>query len=129
MVMKLNLKDVKDVLLSIVFSLIFNVVFIMLLALIVMFFDVTQKAIIALNVVFKILSIILSIFIIFKEQKHGITKGFLVGAFYCIVTYFIYAIVNKEFSLNSFTIFDIIACVFSSSIGGVVKVNITKKEI
>ena len=117
-----------DVILASIYSLIFSAVLIAILAVIIMFSSIGEKGVIALNIVIKMLSIFIGVFMAFKENKKGMIKGLVVGIIYALFTYLIYSIVNKDFSLSTFTICDIISCFVSGIVAGIFKVNIKKES-
>lgn len=56
-------------------------------------------------------------------KKNGLTNGALVGLIYILAIYLLSSIISKNFSLNMYSWFMIIASIMAGAIGGIIGVN------
>lgn len=56
-------------------------------------------------------------------KKNGLTNGALVGLIYILTIYLLSSIISKNFSLNMYSWFMIIASIMAGAIGGIIGVN------
>lgn len=56
-------------------------------------------------------------------KKNGLTNGALVGLIYILTIYLLSSIISKNFSLNMYSWFMIIASIMAGGIGGIIGVN------
>ena len=84
-----------------------SLVFILLFAVLLKFFELSDMAIKIVNQVIKILSVCFGVGISLKrDKKRGILKGLLVGVLYTIVSYLVFSLLVASFVFSKAIIFD-----------------------
>lgn len=58
-----------------------------------------------------------------KIKKNGIVNGALIGLIYIIFIYLLSSIVEKDFSMNLYSIVMIIGSIFAGAVGGIIGIN------
>ena len=58
-----------------------------------------------------------------KIKKNGIVNGALIGLIYIIFIYLLSSIVEKDFSMNLYSIVMIIESIFAGAVGGIIGIN------
>jgi len=112
---------------GLLFSICFSLVGILLFAFSLRFFDLSDLGIKVVNQIIKTLSIFLGCFTSLKKNRaNGLIKGVIIGVFYTIVSFFLFSILNGEFSFSVNLIFDLLFSIVVGAICGVLCVNILK---
>ena len=62
-------------------------------------------------------------------RKNGIINGALVGILYIFLIYFLSSIIEKDFSLNTYSIIMLISSIFIGALGGIIGVNMGAKKM
>ncbi len=112
---------------GVVFAILISMILIIVLAVIIRFTNIPDKAIMPINQIVKVISIFLGTLIALKGSSKGLIKGLIIGALFSILSYFIFSILSKTLTVGVTTITDLL---FSSIIGmlsGLIVVNVTKK--
>lgn len=99
---------------------------ILLFALFIKWFNLSDGVIAPINIVIKIISIAVGVIIVTRDGKSGIKKGSMVGAIYIILCYIIFSVLLGNFSLSLSNLWDVLLGVVSGGILGVIFVNIKK---
>ena len=105
----------------------FSLVLILVFALLIKYFNISESLILPINQGIKIVSIFMGIMTAFNRYTtRGFVKGFLIGVIYTILAYLIFSILAKEFSysLTSFT--DSLFGGIIGGISGIIVANIKK---
>lgn len=58
-----------------------------------------------------------------KIKKNGIVNGALIGLIYIIFIYLLSSIVEKDFSMNLYSIVMVIGSIFAGAVGGIIGIN------
>lgn len=58
-----------------------------------------------------------------KIKKNGIANGALIGLIYIIFIYLLSSIVEKDFSMNLYSIVMVIGSIFAGAVGGIIGIN------
>ena len=56
-------------------------------------------------------------------KKNGIANGALIGLIYIIFIYLLSSIVEKDFSMNLYSIVMVIGSIFAGAVGGIIGIN------
>ncbi len=97
-----------------------TLVLILLFALLLRFTNITDKIIMPVNQVIKIVSIFFGVYSALKyHREKGWVKGMLIGLTYSVLAFVVFAILSSSLSFGWSTILDIL---FGSVVGGIVGV-------
>ncbi len=113
----------KDIILSLIFALIFSVILVLLHALLVKIFSLSETASRIINVVIKTVSILLGCMFGIKEKSLGVVKGLLIGLFYTALSFLIFSLLSEGVRLENIDVFDIVFGVVAGLISGIIAVN------
>ena len=58
-----------------------------------------------------------------KIKKNGIVNGALIGLIYIIFIYLLSSILEKDFSMNLYSIVMVIGSIFAGAVGGIIGIN------
>lgn len=112
---------------GLMFAIIASLGLILIFAALIKVFDISDKAILPVNIFIKIISIFIGVLIALKENKQGIKKGIIVGFFYIILSFLLFSALAKSFALDIKFLYDIIFGVLVGAICGIIAVNIKRK--
>ena len=122
-----NKNVIFQILKGILVAVCFSLIGILLFALSLRFFDMSDLGIKIVNQIIKTLSILSGCFVCLKaDRKNGIVKGILISVLYTIVSFFLFSILNGEFSFSVSILFDLLFSFVVGAISGILCVNIFK---
>lgn len=125
----INIKsDAADVVRAVLFSLAIGALLVLIAAMILKFTPIPDSAIMPINIVIKIVSVLVGTFIGFKRKTNGALKGLVSGLITLLLTYFIFAGINGSFVNSGITYIDAIVLIIVAVIAGVLSVNIHSKK-
>lgn len=116
-----------DVAKAVLFSILFSFAAVLTLAIIVRFSNVSEKGVVILNTVAKILAIIFGVLVGFKTKSGGLIKGITAGVLYVLIAFLIFALFEK-FDGVKFNYFDLLFGVLAGAFSGIIKVNVKQKN-
>ena len=130
---KLNLKNVKldkiflkDVVKSVLFSLIITLVSVLILGIIVKFVVIPPTILLPVNQVIKVISVLLGCVIAIRDKRNGALKGGICGLIYTLLSVFIFLILGISLK-ESFSFIDVLLGIIIGAISGIIAVNTGKK--
>jgi len=105
-----------------------SLIMILLFALFINFFNVSEKVILPINQVIKIISIFVGSMCAFSRynRSNGFIKGMLIGIIYTILAYSIFSILAGQMSFSITSITDMLFGGIIGGICGIIAVNIKK---
>ncbi len=104
-----------------------TLIMILLFALVVRFFNVSEKWIFPINQVIKVISLILGIIVLLKSNREkGFLKGLILGLTYFILSFVIFSILQGKLTIGMKNIYDLILTTLMSGLIGIIIVNIKK---
>ena len=103
-----------DIIKTILISLIISAIMILGLTLLIAFVPITDKILVLINQVIKVVSLLAAMLLCFKEKRGGIPKGLAVGLLYSLFSWLLFGLAENDFSFSSSDIVDII---FGTAIG------------
>lgn len=104
-----------------------TLILILLFALIVRFFNVSDKWIFPINQVIKVISLILGVIVILKSSREkGFVRGLILGLAYFILSFVIFSILQSSFKIGIKNIYDLILTTLMGGLIGIIVVNIKK---
>lgn len=110
---------------GLLFAICFSLIGILLFAFSLRFFDLSDLGIKVVNQIIKTLSILFGCFVgLRKNRSNGLIKGVIIGVFYTIVSFFLFSILNGEFSFSVNLIFDLLFSVVVGAVCGAIVVNL-----
>ena len=122
-----NKNAIFQILKGILVAVCFSLIGILLFALSLRFFDMSDLGIKIVNQIIKTLSILSGCFVCLKaDRKNGLVKGILISVLYTIVSFFLFSILNGEFSFSVSILFDLLFSFVVGAISGILCVNIFK---
>lgn len=116
------LQYVKAIFIAILISLALILAF----AFLIKSFDISDKAILPVNIGIKLVSIFFATLVVTRDKKHGMRKGFVVGFVYIVFSFLLFSILSKDFSISIKVLYDLIFGIAGGAICGIICVNIRK---
>ena len=108
-------------------SLSFTLILILLFALIIRFFNVSDNWIFPINQVIKLVSIFAGIITVLKfTNGKGFIKGLLFGFVYFLISFLTFSILQGKISFDSGNFYDLVLTTFMSGLIGIIVVNLKK---
>lgn len=104
-----------------------SLMLILLFAVIIRFVNISEKVIMPINQIIKIVSIFLGCFLSLKNTNKGFIKGMLIGLCYAILSYMIFSFLSGSLAIAITSLTDMLFCVAIGGISGILSVNIRKK--
>ena len=103
-----------------------TLIMILLFAVIVRFFNVSDSWIFPINQVIKVISIILGLVVMLKDNSKGFLKGLILGLIYFVLSFLIFSILQGKFSISIKNLYDLILTTLMGGLAGIIIVNINK---
>ena len=108
-------------------AILITLISILLFAVILKFFELSDSVIMPVNQVIKVLSILFGVKTMLKNCKEkGFVKGALLGIVYTLVSYLIFSLLSRSFLFDLSVILDIIFGCIIGAICGATMVNLRK---
>lgn len=126
---KVNKSFILDIVRASIMALILSLIGVLLLALCVKLFQMTSKAILPVNQVIKLLSILGGCFLGFKTMEKGAIKGGTVGVVYVLLSILVFGLLENTISFRPFHWLDLVAGLIAGVISGILAVNFRKKQL
>ncbi len=102
-----------------------SLVAILVFALLIRVFGISDNLIMPINQVIKISSIFVGIFVALRNNKErGIVRGLVIGVLYTLIAYLVFSILSQSWSFNLTTFYDLLFGALIGAICGVIIVNI-----
>lgn len=119
--------DVTDVLKAVLIATLISLGGVLIFAIILKYASLSDAVILPVNIVIKLLSVLIGVFIGFKNPQNGILKGAIAGALYMLFTFLIFAALNA-FKDVEFSWIDLITLPVAGAISGIIAVNVKRKK-
>lgn len=124
MAIKMTKKDLLEMFLGVLFSIIISLIAVIIFAVIVKYANLSTKVVQIVNIFLKIFSIFFGTLIALKSGQKGLFKGCIIGLFFSLVSYLIFSLINGSFAVNPLTAFDIIGSLVAGLLSGIFAVNV-----
>lgn len=112
---------------GVIYATSFSLISILIFALIIKFFGMTDALIIPINQVIKVVSIFTGTFFALKEcLNKGLLKGKFIGLLYTIVAYIMFSALSGTFAFNMSILNDVLFGAIIGAICGIIVVNLKK---
>ena len=120
-----NKNNIFQVLKGVLVSVCFSLVGILIFALSLRFFEISDMGIKIVNQIIKTISIFLGCFLCLKNNReNGLIKGLIIAVLYTIASFFLFSILNGEFSFTVSIIYDLFFSLIVGSVCGIICVNL-----
>ena len=116
-----------DVIKGALVSVSITLVIILLFAVIVRFLNISDSWIFPINQVIKVISIIFGVIVLLKNNREkGFLKGLLLGIIYFLLSFFVFSILQGNFSFALKNLYDLLLTTLMGGLVGIIYVNIKK---
>lgn len=116
-----------DIIKGALISLSATLIMILLFAVLIRFFNIPDGWIFPINQVIKVASIVLGLIAMLKaNREQGFLKGVFLGAFYFVLSFFIFSILQGNFSISIKNLYDFLLTTLMGGLVGIILVNILK---
>lgn len=116
-----------DVIKGALVSVSITLVLILLFAVIVRFLNISDSWIFPINQVIKVISIIFGVIVLLKNNREkGFLKGLLLGIIYFLLSFFVFSILQGDFSFALKNLYDLLLTTLMGGLVGIIYVNIKK---
>ncbi|HPD02594.1 MAG TPA: TIGR04086 family membrane protein [Eubacteriales bacterium] len=122
------LKDLLDVLKSVLVAVIISLVLVLAFALIVKWAGIPENAIVIVNYVIKFLSVLLGTTAGISRKKNGAVKGAVSGALYIALAFLLFAALTGGFAEAKFSFIDLGCGIAAGALAGIFAVNVKKEK-
>lgn len=127
-VMTNNKNSFLSVLKGAIVSVSLTLILILLFALVIRFFNISDNLIFPINQVIKVVSLFVGIMSAIKTtNEKGFIKGMILGMIYFILSFVVFSILQGSFSIKIENIYDFVLTVFACGLIGIILVNIRRK--
>jgi putative membrane protein (TIGR04086 family) len=121
-------QDMISILGGTIVSIAITLILILLFALLIRFFDISDNLIFPINQVIKVISMIIGISVLLRKNKsYGFLKGILLGLLYFVLSYIIFSILQGSFSWSFNNFFDLLLTMLMGGLIGIILVNIGRR--
>ena len=104
-----------------------TLILILLFAVLVRFLNISDGWIFPINQVIKVISLIFGVVVILKNNREkGFLKGLFLGAFYFVLSFFVFSILQGNFAFAMKNLYDFILTTLMGGLIGIIFVNIKK---
>lgn len=105
-----------------------TLILILLFALLIRFFDISDSLIFPINQVIKIISLFLGILSLLKNNNEkGFIKGILLGLVYFVLSFIVFSILQGAINFKIENLYDGIITMFMGGLIGIILVNLKRK--
>ena len=116
--------NIKKILIGSGVSIIITIIGLIIFASLLTYTSIAESAIPTVTIIITVISILIgSSLCMSTVKKNGIINGSIVGLIYILTIYILSSLIEKEFSLNTYSIVMIIGSIFAGALGGIIGVN------
>ena len=116
--------NIKKILIGSGVSIVITIIGLIIFASLLTYTSIAESTIPTVTIIITGISILIgSSLCMSTVKKNGIINGAIIGLIYIITIYLISSLIEKDFSLNTYSIVMIIASVFAGALGGIIGVN------
>ena len=109
-----------------IIALVFALIAVLLSALVVKIFNVTDKAVPIINQVIKSLSILLGCLLSLKKPNNGWLRGMICGFIFVWLSFVVFSLLSSQFVFGLSLLNDCVLGMVTGMISGIIAVNIRK---
>lgn len=105
-----------------------TLILILIFALLIRFFNISDIWIFPVNQIIKVISMFVGAVVFLKKHREkGFLKGILLGVTYYLLSYIVFSILQGGFTLSISNVYDLILTTLMGGLVGIIVVNILKK--
>lgn len=119
-------KLLPDILRSVLYAILITLIFILVFAIIVKFAELTENVIRPVNQVIKVLSIFMGLFTGIKLKENGLSKGFLAGLIFTVLSILLFSIMSLEPIFSTTNLLEVLIGAIIGAISGAIVLMIKK---
>lgn len=124
---KINKSFFTDILRSVFFGIILSFALILIFAVFVKAFSLSEAVISPVNAAIKTFCILVGTLLGINDRQLGLVKGLFSGVLYILLSFLIFALLDGGFANAHFSVFDLLLGVIIGIIAGITKVNLKPK--
>lgn len=113
---------------SVIYAVTCSLMLILLFAILIWIINIPESFILPINQVIKVISLFVGCYIGLKNTKNGLINGFIIGAFYSVISFAIFSFLCNQFTLGLTTFTDILFSTLIGSICGMLAVNFNRNN-
>lgn len=116
--------NIKKILIGSGVSIVITIIGLIIFASLLTYTAISESTIPTVTIVITVISILIgSSLCMSTVKKNGIINGAIIGLIYIITIYLISSLIEKNFSLNTYSIIMIIGSILAGALGGIIGVN------
>lgn len=105
-------------------SILITLICLTIFAFLLTYTSISEGCIPTITIIITIISILIgSSFSMYGIRKNGIGKGAMLGYIYILTIYMLSSLIEKDFSVNTYSIIMIVGSILAGALGGIVGVN------
>jgi len=112
-----------DFLKGIIISILLSLILVVIFALCLKWFDISEKTIVPVTFAIKYISVIVGSLFATNGESKGLIKGALFGLIYICSSFLVFSLLSNSFSFDLTTLLDIVSSVLLGAIVGIIRVN------
>lgn len=107
-----------------ILSILITLICLTIFAFLLTYTSISEGYIPTITIIITIISILIgSSFSMYGIRKNGIGKGAMLGSIYILTIYILSSLIEKDFSVNTYSIIMIVGSILAGALGGIVGVN------
>lgn len=116
--------NIKRIIKGSIISIIITLIALVIFASILTYTSVAETSIPTVTIIITVISILIgSSLSMITIRKNGILNGAIIGLIYILTIYLLSSIIERDFTLNTYSIVMIISSVLAGALGGIIGVN------
>jgi len=117
---------IKEIVIATIIALISSIVLILIFALLIKLFGISESAIKPTNIGIKTFSILLGIFVGQRSSVKVVLRGAIVGLLYCLISFLLFSALSGSFSFGNLKLVDILFAIAVGIIASIIKVAVKR---
>lgn len=113
-----------DILRSVLISLLVSTILLLILSVIATFTQISDKAVVIINQIIKIISLPIGCIVGIKSDKRGLVLGLIIGILYVVLSFGVFALISGKAEFNAIALYDFLIGIASGLFSGVLAVNL-----
>ena len=124
---RLNKNSVTSIFSGVIVSVAVTLILILVFALLIKFFNISDGAIFPVNQVIKIVSLFIGILTVVKMSRtKGFLKGIILGILYYLLSYIVFSLLQGGFSFSINNVYDFLLTSLMGGLIGIITINIIR---
>lgn len=124
---RLNKNSVTSIFSGVIVSVAVTLILILVFALLIKFFNISDGAIFPVNQVIKVVSLFIGILTVVKMSRtKGFLKGIILGILYYLLSYIVFSLLQGGFSFSINNVYDFLLTSLMGGLIGIITINIIR---